>query len=81
MAESIGKLNVLIVEDDKGISDFIIPELEHEGFKTRLAETGRQALEMFEAEEPPHSPERAPVLFVGVQHDGCVTVHGITSEI
>ncbi len=52
MAESIGKLNVLIVEDDKGISDFIIPELEHEGFKTRLAETGRQALEMFEAEEP-----------------------------
>ena len=52
MTENIGNLNVLIVEDDKGISDFIIPELEHEGFKTRLAETGRQALEMFEAEEP-----------------------------
>ncbi len=52
MTESIGNLNVLIVEDDKGISDFIIPELEHEGFKTRLAETGRQALDMFEAEEP-----------------------------
>ena len=52
MTESIGNLNVLIVEDDKGISDFIIPELEHEGFKTRLAETGRQALDMFETEEP-----------------------------
>ncbi len=52
MTESIGNLNVLIVEDDKGISDFIIPELEHEGFKTRLAETGRQALDMFESEEP-----------------------------
>ncbi|MBR4600528.1 MAG: response regulator transcription factor [Treponema sp.] len=52
MTESIGNLNVLIVEDDKGISDFIIPELEHEGFRTRLAETGRQALDMFESEEP-----------------------------
>ncbi|MBQ7538438.1 MAG: response regulator transcription factor [Treponema sp.] len=52
MTESIGNLNVLIVEDDKGISDFIISELEHEGFKTRLAETGRQALDMFESEEP-----------------------------
>ncbi len=52
MTESVGNLNVLIVEDDKGISDFIIPELEHEGFKTRLAETGRQALDMFETQEP-----------------------------
>ena len=43
---------ILIVEDDKGISDFIIPELEHEGFKTVLAETGRQALEKFDAENP-----------------------------
>lgn len=43
---------ILIVEDDKGISDFVIPELEHEGFKTALAETGRQALEKFEAENP-----------------------------
>lgn len=49
MAENI---KVLIVEDDKGISDFVIPELEHEGFKTSLAETGRQALEKFEAEQP-----------------------------
>lgn len=43
---------ILIVEDDKGISDFIIPELEHEGFKTVLAETGRQALELFDSENP-----------------------------
>ena len=50
--ESISELKILIVEDDKGISDFVIPELEHEGFKTSLAETGRQALEKFEAENP-----------------------------
>lgn len=43
---------ILIVEDDKGISDFIIPELEHEGFSTVLAETGRQALEKFDEENP-----------------------------
>ena len=49
MAENI---KILIVEDDKGISDFVIPELEHEGFRTSLAETGRQALEKFEAEQP-----------------------------
>lgn len=46
------KIKILVVEDDKGISDFVIPELEHEGFKTCLAETGRQALEMFESENP-----------------------------
>ena len=43
---------ILIVEDDKGISDFIIPELAHEGFTVSLAETGREALEKFEAENP-----------------------------
>ena len=43
---------ILVVEDDKGISDFIIPELEHEGFTVTLAETGRQALEKFESEKP-----------------------------
>ncbi|MBP3771896.1 MAG: response regulator transcription factor [Treponema sp.] len=48
----IGNLKVLVVEDDKGISDFILPELEHEGFTTILAETGRQALEKFESENP-----------------------------
>jgi two-component system response regulator ArlR len=50
-AESKGK-KILIVEDDKGISDFVIPELEHEGFTTSLAETGRDALDKFEAEKP-----------------------------
>ena len=45
-------MKILIVEDDSGISDFIIPELEHEGYETCLAETGRQALEKFESENP-----------------------------
>ena len=45
-------MKILIVEDDKGISDFIVPELEHEGYTTCLAETGRSALEMFESEKP-----------------------------
>ena len=43
---------ILIVEDDKGISDFVISELKHEGYETVLAETGRQALELFENEKP-----------------------------
>ena len=50
MAEESKK--ILIVEDDKGISDFVIPELKHEGFRTVLAETGRQALEKFDEENP-----------------------------
>lgn len=45
-------MKILIVEDDKGISDFIVPELEYEGFTTCLATTGREALEKFEAEKP-----------------------------
>ena len=45
-------MKILIVEDDKGISDFVIPELQHEGYETCLAETGRQALEKFESEKP-----------------------------
>ena len=45
-------MKVLIVEDDPGISDFIIPELEHEGYSTCLAVTGREALEKFETEKP-----------------------------
>lgn len=43
---------ILIVEDDKGISDFVISELKHEGYATVLAETGRQALELYETEQP-----------------------------
>ena len=45
-------MKILIVEDDKGISDFVIPELEHEGYTTCLAVTGREALEKFEIEKP-----------------------------
>jgi len=45
-------MKILIVEDDKGISDFVIPELEHEGYETCLAETGREALEKFNSETP-----------------------------
>ena len=43
---------VLIVEDDEGISDFVKLELEHEGYSTCLASTGRMALEVFVAEKP-----------------------------
>ena len=45
-------MKILIVEDDSGISDFVIPELEHEGYTTCLAVTGREALEKFESEKP-----------------------------
>lgn len=45
-------MKILIVEDDPGISDFIVPELEHEGYKTCLAQTGRKALDLFESEKP-----------------------------
>ena len=45
-------MKILIVEDDKGISDFVIPELEHEGYETCLAVTGREALDKFESEKP-----------------------------
>ena len=45
-------MKILIVEDDAGISDFIIPELEHEGYTTSLAVTGREALDKFESEKP-----------------------------
>ena len=45
-------MKILIVEDDAGISDFIIPELEHEGYETCLAVTGRKALDKFETEKP-----------------------------
>ena len=43
---------ILIVEDDKGISDFIIPELKHEGYETVLAVTGREGLEKAQNENP-----------------------------
>jgi len=43
---------VLIVEDDDGVCDFVKLELEHEGYTTCLAKTGRMALEIFAAEKP-----------------------------
>lgn len=45
-------MKILIVEDDAGISDFIISELKHEGYETCLAVTGREGLEKFESEKP-----------------------------
>jgi len=45
-------MKILVAEDDKGISDFIIPELEYEGFSTCLAVTGREALDKFNSEKP-----------------------------
>ncbi|MCR4940894.1 MAG: response regulator transcription factor [Treponemataceae bacterium] len=45
-------MKILIAEDDKGISDFLILELNHEGYSTCLAETGREALEKFKSEKP-----------------------------
>lgn len=45
-------MKILIVEDDAGISDFIISELEHEGYATSLAVNGREALVKFESEKP-----------------------------
>ncbi|MCR4952709.1 MAG: response regulator transcription factor [Treponema sp.] len=43
---------ILIVEDDAGISDFVKLELDHEGFETCVAATGREALEKFESFSP-----------------------------
>lgn len=45
-------MKILVVEDDKGISDYLIPELNHEGFETVTANTGRQGIEMFQKEKP-----------------------------
>ena len=43
---------ILITEDDEGIISFIKAELEHEGFSTIEARTGRDALELYESENP-----------------------------
>lgn len=43
---------VLIVEDDAGIADFVLLELQHEGFEVHHASDGRKALEMFESCRP-----------------------------
>ena len=41
-----------LVEDDLSTIEFLKPELEHEGFEVCLAQTGREALEVFEKENP-----------------------------
>ena len=41
-----------LVEDDLSTIEFLKPELEHEGFEVCLAQTGREALEVFEKESP-----------------------------
>lgn len=45
-------MKILVVEDDKGICDYLIPELNHEGFETVVAQTGRQGIEKFQTENP-----------------------------
>ena len=34
-------MKILVIEDDKGITDYLIPELNHEGFETIPAKTCR----------------------------------------
>ncbi len=42
-------MKVLIVEDEPNIASFEKLELEHEGFETEIAQTGREAVTVFEA--------------------------------
>ena len=39
------KLNILIVEDESSISDFVKGELEYEGYEVCIKEDGREGLE------------------------------------
>ena len=41
-----------LVEDDLSTLEFLKPELEHEGFEVCIAQTGREALKVFEKENP-----------------------------
>lgn len=43
---------ILVVEDDDGIAEFEILELEHEGFELKRAVNGREALEFFDEFKP-----------------------------
>ena len=43
---------ILITEDDKNMARLLITELEHEGFKTVLAENGREVIKKFHEEKP-----------------------------
>jgi two-component system, chemotaxis family, chemotaxis protein CheY len=46
------KTPILVVDDDEGILDLVIMTLEFEGFTTRAARDGAQALEIVERERP-----------------------------
>jgi signal transduction histidine kinase/ActR/RegA family two-component response regulator len=44
------RLRILVVDDEAPLRDIIGEMLQHEGHEVRLAESGRQALELFDAE-------------------------------
>ncbi len=44
--------NILVVEDDRNISDLIRMYLEKEGFEVRIANDGGKAVELFDEREP-----------------------------
>lgn len=45
-------MKLLIVDDDKNIQRFYKEELEEEGYEVIIANTGKDALELFEKENP-----------------------------
>ncbi|MBI5675350.1 MAG: response regulator [Nitrospirae bacterium] len=45
-------MKLLIVDDDKNIQRFYKEELEEEGYEVIIADTGKDALELFEKENP-----------------------------
>ena len=53
--------NILVVEDDKNISDLIHMYLVKEGFDVRIARDGGKALEEFQKKEPDLKIGRAHV--------------------
>ena len=44
--------NILVVEDDRNISDLIRMYLDKEGFEVRIAYDGGKAVEEFEKQKP-----------------------------
>jgi two-component system response regulator RegX3 len=49
---SIGKRKILLVEDERSISEPLQPALEREGFDVQLAETAAEALQRFSERQP-----------------------------
>jgi DNA-binding response OmpR family regulator len=45
-------MKLLIVDDDKNIQRFYKEELEEEGYEVIIADTGKDALDLFEKENP-----------------------------